>query len=195
MSRVPYVVENDGKDGERSYDLASRLMKDRIVFVNGEFNQDMADSIVAQLLFLESADSEKDIQMYVNSPGGEVTAMYAIYDTMSYIKPDVVTIGYGQCCSAGSFILAAGAKGKRFALPNCEIMIHELSSGTGGKYHDMKAQFSHTEKLHAKMAKNYVGFTGKDLETIKSDMETDKWLSSEDAVAYGLIDTVLTKRV
>ena len=195
MSRVPYVVENDGKDGERSYDLASRLLKDRIIFVNGEFNQDMADSVVQQLLFLESADREKDIYMYINSPGGEVTSLYAIFDTMQYVTPDIVTIGYGQCCSAGSFILAAGTKGKRHALKNAEIMIHEVSSGNGGKFHDMEALWNHTKRLHSKMANHYVEFTGQSLETLKKDMETDKWLSAEEALGYGLIDSVLDRRI
>lgn len=190
MSRVPVVIETDDKDNERAYDLYSRMLKDRIIFINEPFTQDLANSVVAQLLFLEADNSEKDISMYVNSPGGEVVAMYAIYDTMQYIKPDIATIGYGHCCSAGSFILAAGTKGKRYALPNTDIMIHELSSGNGGKYHDMKASWAYTERLYNKMADAYVGFTGKDLKTIKEDMETDNWLTADEAVAYGLIDKV-----
>lgn len=194
MSRVPVVIEKDDKDNERAYDLYSRMLKDRIIFINGPFDQEMADSVVAQLLFLEADDNEKDIMMYINSPGGAVISMYAIYDTMQYIKPDIVTIGYGHCCSAGSFILAAGTKGKRYALPNTDIMIHELSSGNSGKYHDMKATWAYTERLHTKMAKSYVDFTGKDLKTIKADMETDNWLTADEAVKYGLIDKVENKR-
>lgn len=193
-NKIPFVIEKNDKDGERAYDLYSRLLKDRIIFVTGDFHQDMADAIVAQLLFLEADDKEKDVSMYINSPGGLVTAMYAIYDTMMYIKPDIVTIGYGQCCSAGSFILAAGTKGKRFALPNTDVMIHELSSGTQGKMHDMRSRFAHTEKLYDKMAKDYVKMTGQRLNKIKKDMETDHWLTAEDAKAYGLIDHVEYKR-
>lgn len=190
MSRVPVVIEKDDKDNERAYDLYSRMLKDRIIFINGEFNQDMADSVVAQLLFLEADDNEKDIMMYINSPGGAITAMNAIYDTMQYIKSDIVTIGYGQCCSAGSFILAAGTKGKRHVLPSTEIMIHELSAGNQGKYHDMKARWEHTANLYERMAKKYVEFTGKPLKTIKEDMETDNWMIGSEAVEYGLVDKV-----
>lgn len=194
MGKLPFVIEKNDKDGERAYDLYSRLLKDRIVFVTSEFRQDMADAIVAQLLFLEADDSEKDIYMYVNSPGGEVNAMYAIFDTMKYIKPDIVTIGYGQCCSAGSFILAAGTKGKRYALPNTQIMIHEMAGGTQGKMHDMRSRYEHMQTLYEKMAEHYVELTGQKLNKIKKDMEKDHWLTSEDAKTYGLIDKVEYKR-
>lgn len=190
MSRVPVVIEKDDKDNERAYDIYSRMLKDRIIFITGEFTQDMADAVVAQLLFLEAEDAEKDIFMYINSPGGMLTSANAIYDTMQYIKPDIVTMGYGQCCSAGSFILAAGTKGKRHVLPNTEVMIHELSAGNQGKFHDMEARWSHTKRIHEKMAEKYVDFTGKDLETIKKDMETDYWMIGEEVVAYGLVDKV-----
>jgi len=193
-NKVPFVIEKNDKDGERAYDLYSRMLKDRIIFVTGGFDQDMSDAIVAQLLFLEADDKDKDIFMYVNSPGGRVTSMYAIYDTMQYVSPDIVTIGYGQCCSAGSFILAAGTKGKRYALPNTDVMIHELSGGSDGKMHDMRSQFFHSEKLYAKMAKDYVRMTGQKLTKIKKDMETDHWLTAEEAKGYGLIDHVEYKR-
>jgi ATP-dependent Clp protease, protease subunit len=191
---MPYVIEKGPKDQERMYDLPSRMLKDRIIFVKDVFNQSMADSIVAQLLFLETADPEEDIRMYINSPGGEISALYAIYDTMNYIKPDISTIAMGTCASAASFILAAGTKGKRFALPNCEVMIHELSGGNGGKFNDMKNTFEHTIKLYEKMAKHYVEFTGQKLSKVKRDMERDYFMSAEEAKEYGLIDEVLYKR-
>lgn len=191
---MPYVIEKGPKDQERMYDLPSRMLKDRIIFVKGVFCQEMADSVVAQLLFLETADPEEDIRMYINSPGGEVSALYAIYDTMNYIKPAISTIAMGACASAASFILAAGTKGKRFALPNSEIMIHELSGGNGGKFNDMRNTFEHTIKLYEKMAKHYVEFTGQKLSKIKRDMERDFFMSAEEAKAYGLIDEVLYKR-
>lgn len=195
VGRMPYVIEKNDKDGEKAYDLFSRMLKDRIIFVNGEFHPDMADVIVAQLLFLEANDPTKDIYMYINSPGGHITAMYAIYDTMQYIKPDIVTIGYGSVCSAGSFILAAGTKGKRYALPNTDIMIHELSSGAQGKFGDIKNSYEKIERLHKKMAKHYVAMTGQKLAKIKKDMERDHWLTAEEAKTYGLIDTVEENRV
>ena len=191
---VPYVIEQGPKDQERMYDLYSRMLKDRIIFIKGEFNQDMADSVVAQLLFLESSDNEKDIYMYINSPGGHVTALYAIYDVMTYIKPDIVTVGMGQCASAASFILAAGTKGKRFALPNTEIMIHELAGGVQGKAQDMFQRLEHTKKLWEKMAKHYVEFTGQRLAKVKKDMSRDHFMSAEEAKEYGLIDEIHAKR-
>ncbi len=191
---IPYVIEKGKNDQERSYDLWSRLLKDRIVFVKGEFCHDMADSVVAQLLFLESSDPESDIYMYVNSPGGDVTAMYAIFDAMSYIKPDISTIGYGHCMSAGSFILSSGTKGKRAALPNTQIMLHELSTGNQGKFNDVKVAFTHTQKLYDQMAEHYVSFTGQKLSKIKKDMERDHYLSAYEAVNYGLIDKIYDKR-
>ncbi|RKZ10834.1 ATP-dependent Clp protease proteolytic subunit [Candidatus Fermentibacteria bacterium] len=191
---VPYVIEDDGKGGERVYDLGSRLLKDRIISLEGVFTQELAGSIVKQLLFLEADSPEKDIQMYINSPGGEISAMYAIYDTMTYVKSDVVTIALGTAMSAGSFILAAGAKGKRYALPNTDIMIHELAGGTQGKYQEMLNRMKHTEKLYAKMAKDYVKFTGQKLVKIKKDMERDFFMDAEEAKKYGLIDHVEYQR-
>lgn len=191
---IPYVIEQGKGDQERVYDLYSRMLKDRIIFVKGLFNQDMADATVAQLLFLESSDADEDIYMYINSPGGEITALYAIYDVMQYIKPEIVTVGLGQCASAGSFLLAAGTKGKRFALPNTEVMIHELSGGLQGKAQDMFNQLEHTKKLWDKMAHHYVTFTGQKLAKIKKDMSRDYFMSAEEAKEYGLIDEIHAKR-
>ena len=194
MSGIPYVIEKDEKNQERVYDLYSRLLKDRIIFIGRGFNDEMANAVVAQLLFLESDSREKDIYMYINSPGGWITSMYAIYDTMQYIKPDIITIGFGQVASAGSFILAAGAKGKRYALPNTELMIHELSSGYQGKATDIEIYANHALKLKEKMAKHYVEMTGQTLRKIKKDMERDYYMSAEEAVKYGLIDAVQSSR-
>jgi ATP-dependent Clp protease protease subunit len=191
---VPYVIEDGSNGQEKVYDLYSRLMKDRIIFIKGEFEDNMANSVVAQLLFLESVDPTKDIYMYVNSPGGDCTSMFAIRDVMDYVKPDIVTVGFGQCCSAGSFILASGTKGKRYALPNTEVMVHELSGGQGGKFHDMKAAFEHTTKTHEKMAKYYSVITGHSVDKIKKDMEIDYYMTAEEAKAYGLIDSIHFKR-
>jgi len=191
---VPYVIEKGKNDQDKVYDIYSRLLKDRIIFIKGNFDQDMADAVTAQLLFLESSDPEKDIYMYINSPGGHITAMYSIYDTMQYIKPDICTLAYGQACSAGSFILAAGTKGKRYSLPNSTIMIHELSGGHQGKFHDMEVGFQHSKSLYDKMAKHYVGFTGQKLAKIKKDMKRDFYMTAEEAVKYGLIDGVQDKR-
>ena len=191
---VPYVIEKGPNDQERVYDLFSRLLKDRIIFIHGIFNAIMADTVVAQLLFLESDSSTKDIYMYINSPGGGVNSMYSIFDTMNYIKNDVVTIGTGTVASAASFILAAGTKGKRCALPNAEVMIHELSSGLDGKYNNMKNDFLHTEALYNKMAKHYVELTGQKLNKVKRDMERDFYMTAEEAKSYGLIDEIQYKR-
>lgn len=194
MSRVPYVIEKGEKDQEKVYDLYSRMLKDRIIFLSGDFTESMADSMVAQLLFLEANDSVKDIYMYINSRGGLIDAMYAIYDTMQYIKPEIVTVGYGTIASAGSFILAAGTKGKRFALPNTNIMIHELSGGTGGKFQDVRVAYKHMERLYSKMAGHYVELTGQTLKRVKTDMERDFHMTPEEAKKYGLIDGVEYKR-
>jgi len=191
---IPHVIEDKGTGVEKVYDLFSLLMKDRIIFVRGKFEQDMADVIVAQLLYLESNDPDADIYMYINSPGGEISSMYAIYDTMSYIKNDIVTIGMGTVASASSFILAAGTSSKRFILPNTIAMIHELSSGMDGKYHDMKNRFEHTEMLYDKMAKHYVEFTGQKLSKIKKDMKKDYYMTAEEALEYGLVDAIQDKR-
>lgn len=191
---IPYVIEKGPGDQERVYDLYSRLLKDRIVFIRGVFDQSMADSVVAQLLFLETTDPEKDIFMYINSPGGEINSMYAIYDVMRYIKPDVVTVGMGVCASAASFILSGGAKGKRFALPNTDIMIHELSSGSSGKANEIRNHYKHLERLYNKMADHYSEFTGQGVEKIKKDMMIDYYMTPEEAVEYGLIDSIYTER-
>lgn len=192
--RIPYVIEKGEKDQEKVYDLYSRLLKDRIIFLSGAFTPDMADSIVAQLLFLEANNADKDICMYINSRGGEIDAMYAIYDTMNYIKPDIMTVGYGTIASAGSFILCAGVKDKRYALPNTNIMIHELSGSAGGKYGDLKITYKHMSRLYAKMAQHYSEMTGQDLEQVKTDMERDYYMTPEQAKEYGLIDSVEYKR-
>jgi ATP-dependent Clp protease protease subunit len=194
MSHVPYVIEKNEK-GEKVYDLYSRLLKDRIVFISGSFNGEMANSVVAQLLFLEANSPEKDIYMYINSPGGQIDAMYAIYDTMQYVSPDIMTIGFGQVASAGSFILAAGTKGKRYALPNTEIMIHELRGGATGPATDLEIGLKHALKIKEKMASHYAKMTGRSLKKIKKDMERDYHMSPEEAKEYGLIDNVQYKRV
>lgn len=191
---TPYVIEKGEKGQEKVYDIYSRMLKDRIIFIKGQFNEQMADAVTAQLLFLETADPEKDIWMYINSPGGHLSAMYSIFDTMNYVKPDVCTLAYGNAASAASFILAAGTPGKRFALPNADIMIHELSGGTGGKFNDMKIQYEHSKRLYDKMAKHYVEVTGQKLNTIKKDMERDFYMSATEAKDYGLIDKVQVNR-
>lgn len=191
---IPYVVEPNERGDERTYDLYSRLLKDRIVFIKGHIVSEMADAVVAQLLFLETRDSDTDINMYIHSEGGEVNAMYAMFDVMQYIKPDIRTIGMGQCASAASFLLAAGTKGKRMALPNTDVMIHELSGGTQGKFNDMLIHHEYVKKLYDKMAKNYVEFTGQPLKKIKADMQRDFHMSAEEALEYGLIDKVIEKR-
>jgi len=196
MTRTPYIIEEQ-KDGERTHDLYSRMLKDRIIFISGQFTNDLADSVVAQLLFLEAQDPDKDINIYINSPGGLITAMYAIYDTMNYIKPDIATIGYGQVMSAGSFILAAGTRGKRHALPNTDIMIHELSGGSQGKFNDLKVAYEHVASLYERMAKHLVKMTGNTLKKVQEDMKLDKYMTPEDAKnygKYGLIDTVQGSR-
>lgn len=191
---VPYVIEKNGKD-ERVYDLFSRLLKDRVIFIKGVINQDLADSVVAQLLFLESMDKDTDINVYINSPGGEISAMYAIYDTFNMVKCDIATLGLGQCSSAGSFLLAAGTKGKRTILPNVDVMLHELSTGYQGKAGDLRNSHTHMEKLYERMARQYVQMTGQKLSKIKRDMERDFWLDSKEAIEYGIIDKIQMKRV
>ena len=191
---VPYVIEKGDKGDERMYDLFSRLLKDRIIFIKGTFDQNMADSVVAQLLFLETADPDADIYMYINSRGGEVISMYAIYDVMNYVKPDIVTVGIGMCASAASFILAAGTKGKRSVLPNTSVMIHELSGGYEGKANDMRNHWKRTEKLYDKMAHHYEKFTGQPIEKIKADMERDFYMEPEEAGEYWLVDKIFVER-
>jgi ATP-dependent Clp protease protease subunit len=191
---VPYVIEKGKDNQERVYDLYSRMLKDRIIFIRGAFDADMADAVVAQLLFLESVDNSADIFMYINSPGGEIHPMYAIYDTMCYIKPEITTIGFGEVCSAASFILAAGTKGKRFCLPNTEIMIHELSGGASGKFNEIENRYIHTKKLYDRMAVHYSKMTGQRITKIKKDMEKDFFMNAEEAKAYGLVDEIQNKR-
>lgn len=193
MTGIPYVIEQ-GANGEVSYDLYSRMLKDRIIFIRGEFNDTMADSVVAQLLFLVASDPEADINMYINSPGGSINAMFSIFDTMNYIKCDVATIGYGIVASAASFILAAGAKGKRSALPNANIMIHELSSGYEGKYKDIKNYYKNIEKLNNKLVNYYTQFTNQPADKLIEDMKLDYYMDSDEALAYGLIDKVQKPR-
>jgi ATP-dependent Clp protease protease subunit len=188
---LSYVIEGDNPKEERSYEIFSRLLKDRIIYIQGSFNDEMANSTVAKLLYLSSQDPDKDIYMYINSPGGSITSMYAIYDVMNYIKADINTVGIGQNCSAGSFILAAGKKGKRSVLPNTEIMIHEFSGGTQGKAGDIFNEVEKLKKLHDKMAKQYVSMTGQTMTKIKKDMQRDYWMDAEEAITYGLVDKVL----
>lgn len=187
---VPYVIEKGPGDQERVYDLYSRLLRDRIVFIRGVIDQNLADSIVAQLLFLEANDNEVDINMYINSQGGEIDAMYAIFDTINYVKPDVATMGFGRCISAASLLLAAGTKGKRSILPNTNVMIHELSGGVTGKAGDMRGNYRHIEDIYEKMARHYVQLTGQKLVKVKKDMERDHFLTAEEAVKYGLVDKI-----
>ncbi|MBR6801248.1 MAG: ATP-dependent Clp endopeptidase proteolytic subunit ClpP [Eubacteriaceae bacterium] len=193
MALVPIVVEETNK-GERSYDIYSRLLKDRIIMLTGEINDQVADSIVAQLIFLEGQDPNKDISIYINSPGGSVTAGFAIYDTMNYIKCDVSTICVGMAASMGAFLLAAGAKGKRYALPNSEIMIHQPSGGATGKSTDVEIYASRLLKLKQKLNSILAENTGKDIETIARDTEKDYFMEADEAMEYGLIDKVVTSR-
>ena len=193
MSLVPYVVEQTSR-GERSYDIFSRLLNDRIIMLSEEVNDTTASLIVAQLLYLEAQDPDKDIQFYINSPGGSVSAGLAIYDTMQYIKPDVSTICIGLAASMGAFLLSSGAKGKRFALPNAEIMIHQPSGGSRGQATDIQIQAEQILKIKKKLNEILSENTGKSLETIERDCERDHCRTSDEALAYGLIDKVITKR-
>jgi ATP-dependent Clp protease protease subunit len=193
MNLVPMVVEQTAR-GERSYDIFSRLLKERIIFMIGQVEERMANLIVAQLLFLEAEDSEKDISLYINSPGGVVTAGMSIYDTMQFIKPDVSTICMGQAASMGSLILTAGTKGKRFSLPNSRIMIHQLSGGFQGQASDIDIHATEALKLKAKLNEIMAKHTGKDAKTIENDTDRDNFFGAQEAVNYGLIDEVLDKR-
>ena len=193
MALVPTVIEQTNR-GERAYDIYSRLLKERIIFLSGEVNSTMGDLIVAQLLFLESEDPTKDIQLYINSPGGVVTAGLAIYDTMQYIKPDVSTIVTGMAASMGALILTAGTKGKRFSLPNTDIMIHQPSGGAQGQETDIRIQAEHIKKTREKLNRILVEHTGQPLEVIERDTERDNFMNAEEAVEYGLIDKVIRKR-
>ena len=191
MSLVPYVLESTSR-GERSYDIYSRLLKDRIIFLGEEVNDVTASLVVAQLLFLESEDPNKDINLYINSPGGSVTAGMAIYDTMNYIKCDVSTICLGMAASMGAFLLSGGAKGKRFALPNAEIMIHQPSGGAQGQATEINIAAEHILKTRKKLNEILAANTGKPLETIERDTERDNYMSAQEAMEYGLIDRVIT---
>ena len=193
MSLVPYVVEQTSR-GERSYDIYSRLLGDRIIMLSEEVNSTTASLIVAQLLYLEGQDPEKDISFYINSPGGSVTDGMAIYDTMQYIKCDVSTICIGMAASMGAFLLSAGTKGKCMALPNAEIMIHQPSAGTQGQITDMAIHLRRLEVIKKRMNRILADNTGKDVETVTRDCERDNFMTAEEAVAYGLIDKVITQR-
>ena len=193
MSLVPYVIEQTSK-GERSYDIYSRLLKDRIIFLGEEVNETSASIIVAQLLFLEAEDPDKDIHLYINSPGGSVTAGMAIYDTMKYIKCDVSTVCIGMAASMGAFLLAGGAKGKRFALPNAEIMIHQPLGGAQGQATEIEIAARHILQTKEKLNKILAANTGKDYDVIAADTERDNWMTAEEAKEYGLIDRVVYKR-
>ena len=193
MSLVPYVIEQTSR-GERSYDIYSRLLKDRIIFLGEEVNETTASLVVAQLLFLESEDSTKDISLYINSPGGSVTAGMAIYDTMQYIKSDVSTICIGMAASMGAFLLAGGAKGKRYALPNAEIMIHQPLGGAQGQATEIEIAAKHILKTKQKLNQMIADNCGKTVEEVANDTDRDNWMSAEEAVAYGLIDKIVEKR-
>ena len=190
---VPVVVENNGQ-GERSYDIYSRLLKDRIVFIGGEIENNMANAVVAQLLFLEAEDPDKDIHLYINSPGGVVTAGLAIYDTMQYIKPDVSTICVGQAASMAALLLAAGAPGKRFALPLSRIMIHQPLGGASGQSTDIQIQARELQRIRDTLNEILAKHSGQKVDTISADTERDNFMSADEAKAYGLIDAVVSAR-
>lgn len=193
MSLVPYVVESTNR-GERQYDIFSRLLNDRIVVLSDEVNDATASLVVAQLLYLEGQDAEKDISLYINSPGGSVSAGLAIYDTMQYIKCDVSTICMGMAASMGAFLLSSGAKGKRFALPNSEIMIHQPSGGAQGQATDIQITANHILRTKQRLNKILAENTGKDIEVIAADTERDNFMTAQEAMEYGLVDKVIEKR-
>ncbi len=193
MSLIPYVIEQTSR-GERSYDIYSRLLKERIVFLGEEVNATSASIVVAQLLFLEAEDPNKDIHMYINSPGGEITSGMAIYDTMHYIKCDVSTICIGMAASMGAFLLAGGAKGKRMALPNAEVMIHQPLGGTQGQATEIEIAAKHILKTKEKMNRMLAANCGKTYEQVAADTERDNWLSAQEALDYGLIDSIIENR-
>lgn len=193
MALVPYVIEQTGR-GERSYDIYSRLLKDRIIILSDEVNDATASLIVAQLLFLESEDPDKDIQLYINSPGGSITAGMAIYDTMQYIKPDVSTICVGMAASMGAFLLLSGAKGKRFALPNSEIMIHQPLGGMKGQASDIKIHADRIIKIRETLNNIISEKTGQTLDKVERDTDRDNFMTAEEAKGYGIIDEIIAKR-
>ena len=190
MSYVPVVVEQTGR-GERSYDIYSRLLKDRIIMLSGEVNDAVASTVVAQLLFLEAEDPDKDIFMYINSPGGVVTAGMSMFDTMNYIKPDICTICIGQAASMGAFLLSAGTKGKRFALPNARIMIHQPSGGAQGQSTDIQIQAKEIQRLKDSLNELLAKHTGQGFKKVEADTERDNFMSAQEACEYGLVDEVI----
>lgn len=192
MSYIPYVIEKTGR-GERSYDIYSRLLKDRIILLSGEIHDELASSIVAQLLFLEAEDPQKDIYLYINSPGGVITSGMSIYDTMNYVRPEVCTICIGQAASMGAFLLSCGAKGKRFSLPNSRIMIHQPLGGTKGQATDIQIQAQEILRLKGTLNEILASNTGQDVAKIAQDTERDFFMSAKEAQEYGLIDKVLEK--
>ncbi|WP_109058875.1 ATP-dependent Clp endopeptidase proteolytic subunit ClpP [Aggregatibacter aphrophilus] len=193
MSVIPMVVDQTSR-GERAYDIYSRLLKDRVIFLSGEVEDNMANLIVAQLLFLESEDPDKDINLYINSPGGSVTAGMAIYDTMQFIKPDVRTLCVGQACSMGAFLLAGGAPGKRSALPHARVMIHQPLGGFRGQASDIQIHAQEILKIKSTLNERLAFHTGQPIETIEKDTDRDNFMSAEEAQNYGLVDEVFTKR-
>lgn len=193
MNLIPYVIEQTSR-GERSYDIYSRLLKDRIIFLGGEINDDVANSIVAQMLFLEMENPDSDIMLYINSPGGVITSGYAIYDTMRYLRCPVSTLCVGMAASMAAFLLSSGAKGKRKALPNAEIMIHQPSGGASGQASDIRIQAEQILKMKKKLNMQLAQNTGKPLEDIEKDVERDHFLTAEEALAYGLIDEIIPPR-
>ena len=193
MALIPYVVEQTG-GGERMYDIYSRLLKDRIIFIGEEIDERVASTVVAQLLFLEAEDPDKDVCIYINSPGGSVSAGMAIYDTMQYIKPEISTIAIGMAASMGAFLLQAGTKGKRYALPNAEIMIHQPLGGTQGQAEDIRIHAEHILSIRSKLNAIIAENTGRPVEEVAKDTDRDNYMSAEEAVEYGLIDKVITSR-
>lgn len=191
MLSMPYVIEQTSR-GERSYDIFSRLLKDRIILLNGEVNKDTAAVICAQLLFLASEDEKKDIHLYINSPGGEVTSGFAIHDTMNYIKPDVNTVCMGMAASMGAFLLASGTKGKRMCLPNAEVMIHQPLGGMQGQATDMEIAARHIQRTKKNLSEKLAAYTGRTYEEIIEATDRDNWLTAEEALEFGLIDTIVT---
>ena len=192
MSYIPVVVEQTGR-GERSYDIYSRLLKDRIIMLSGEVNDQVASTVVAQLLFLEAEDPEKDIYLYINSPGGVVTAGMSMFDTMNYIKPDICTICIGQAASMGAFLLSAGTPGKRYALPNARIMIHQPLGGAQGQATDIQIQAKEIQRMKDSLNELLSKHTGQDIEKIEADTERDNFMSAHEAADYGLVDKVIDK--
>lgn len=193
MALIPYVIEQNSR-GERSYDIYSRLLKDRIIFLGEEINDAVASTVVAQLLFLESEDPGKDIHMYINSPGGSVTAGMAIYDTMNYVKCDVSTTCIGMAASMGAFLLSSGAKGKRYALPNAEVMIHQPLGGAQGQATEIQIAAEHILKTKKKLNEILAANSGQDIEVVEKDTDRDNWMTADEAKAYGLIDEVIKDR-